>query len=521
MSTMVEKLRQARRISVPLVGIKTPDQTATIDELLKSLNGESAKFKWDVINGLLPASNRPNEWAILSSLYQTPIKNANDRNEQKKIRDIAVIKTSNLVECLVLVLDLPEDSMVFIHNAHRCLGEGRGGGWNLPVIQAIANLRDPFKATGRMLILLGPSINLPEELSSGDVMTFDEPFPTAEQLKGVVKQNFEDAGLKGPDDKTLERATDALLGCPTYAADQITAMSLTEKGLDMESLWERKRITVEQTRGLQIWRGGETFSDMGGNENIKQYIRALLAGKEAPLCIVWIDEIEKSMAGSKGDSSGVSQDIHRVLLTEIQNMRALGILLIGLPGSGKSMIAKCAGNEGKIPTIALDLGAVKGGIVGESEGNIRTVFKVIQAVSNGRVLILATCNSIASLSPELRRRFTMGTFYFDLPDRAEKDTIWGLKLKRYEIKQQPLPDDTDWTGAEIEKCCEISYRLNIPLVKAASNVVPVARADASTVEALRSAAVGNYISAAYEGAYKGAESNAPVVAGSGRKFQKQ
>ena len=53
--------------------------------------------------------------------------------------------------------------------------------------------------------------------------------------------------------------------------------------------------------------------------------------------------------------------------------------------------------------------------MGASTERLRTALQIIDAVSQGRMLFIATCNSIASLPPELRRRFTLGTFFFDLP----------------------------------------------------------------------------------------------------------
>ena len=64
-------------------------------------------------------------------------------------------------------------------------------------------------------------------------------------------------------------------------------------------------------------------------------------------------------------------------------------------GTAKSMVAKAAGNSAGVLTIKLDLGALKGGIVGESEANIRQALKVIQAVSGGKPFFVATSNSQA------------------------------------------------------------------------------------------------------------------------------
>jgi hypothetical protein len=45
---------------------------------------------------------------------------------------------------------------------------------------------------------------------------------------------------------------------------------------------------------------------------------------------------------------------------------------------------------------------------------------------SGRSLWIATCNSIASLPPELRRRLALGTFFFDLPASDERQHIWNI-----------------------------------------------------------------------------------------------
>ncbi len=58
-------------------------------------------------------------------------------------------------------------------------------------------------------------------------------------------------------------------------------MSLSKKGVDLDLLWDRKRQAVEQTPGLSIWRGGETFEDIGGCDNIKRFLTAVLNGQQA------------------------------------------------------------------------------------------------------------------------------------------------------------------------------------------------------------------------------------------------
>ncbi len=182
---------------------------------------------------------------------------------------------------------------------------------------------------------------------------------------------------------------------------------------------------------MTVWRGGETFADVGGGSNIKRFLEAILKGADPPRLIVFCDEIEKGFAGSGTDLSGVTTEMTGTVLTWMQDRDAEGMILIGPPGTAKSLVRKAAGNTGGIPTIAFDLGAMKSGIVGSSGERLRMALSVIDAVSGGRSHWLATCNSIGTLPPELRRRFTLGTFFFDLPSPEERDAIWQIYTAKY------------------------------------------------------------------------------------------
>jgi SpoVK/Ycf46/Vps4 family AAA+-type ATPase len=135
-------------------------------------------------------------------------------------------------------------------------------------------------------------------------------------------------------------------------------------------------------------------------------------------------------------------------------------------GAAKSALAKATGNTAGIPTIAFDLAAMESSLVGASTDRLRTALKITNAVSQGRMLFIATCNSIASLPPELRRRFTLGTFFFDLPIAEEREIIWRIYLHKYGVCGE-LPEDDGWAGAEIKECCGKAHRLGMTLMQAA------------------------------------------------------
>lgn len=266
-----------------------------------------------------------------------------------------------------------------------------------------------------------------------------------------------------------------------------------------------------------MWRGGETFDQIGGCDNIKRFLRAVLAGEEAPRVIVFVDEIEKAFAGTGTDMSGVKTEMTGTMLSWMQDRGADGLIFIGPPGAAKSAVAKAAGATAGIPTIAFDLSAMQSSLVGGSGERLRAALQVVDAISQGRSLWIATCNSITSLPPELRRRFTLGTFFFDLPQAEERRAIWDIYLSKWDLSGD-LPDDEGWTGAEIKECARKAWRLRLPLCESAEYIVPVSRSAADQIESLRRQASGRFLSAAQPGIFT-SEARQNAVAAGKRTFR--
>ena len=470
-------VRQARIASTPLIAIHTADPAATITSIRASFNGPVPPFyQWDIINGLR-GLNTP------AATEMTTL-------------GIEPAATVNIADALIACLRLSERSMVFMLNSHRVIADNG-------VSQAIWNLRDPFKSNTRTLVMLCPMLDLPAEIQQ-DVLVLDEPLPDSDRLAEIVKGTFKSANLPDPEEEVVTKAVEAVCGLAAFPAEQACAESISFDGLNVSDLWERKRVKVEQTRGLSIWRGGETYGDVRGCQNAIEYLTMVMKGKDSPHGIVWMDEIEKQHAGSGTDTSGVTTEMDGAMLTWMQERPGLqALLLIGPPGCAKSMLAKTTGSTFGKPTIAFDMGAMKNSLVGESGANLRTAFKVVDAVCQGYILVIATCNSFGNLSPEMKRRFKNATFYCDLPNGEEKISLWTLYRSKYEIPQeQRNPNDAGWTGAEIANCCQAAYRYGITLEKSAEYIVPVAKSNPGVIQRLREQAHETFISASYEGTYR-------------------
>ena len=474
MKDVIELFKSARRVSTPLVAISTSDQFALMRRLFRAVgNGDSAvpKLTWDIMRGLQAVNESAK--AMLAQFDQTEVMGAG----------------GSPPGMLALAERFEAGTVLVMFNAHRFIED-------VSVAQGISNLRDVYCENRRTLVLVGPSFQLPAELQ--DVVLFDEQLPDDEQLASILVRTYEAAY-----DKTATvdpEWVDAVRGLSAFTAEQVFAMSAHKDGIDKNELWARKRAAINQTRGLRFVRGGAGFDGLGGLDSFKRFMSRL--GKK-PGIIVFMDEIDKSIAGARGDTTGVSQDFHGTLLSWMEDHFHDGMIAVGPPGSGKTAGGMAIGPSLGVPTIVLDINAMKGSLVGESERAIRDALKVVDSVAGpDGAFVFATCNSETQLAPEFKRRFRSGTWFFDLPTEEERDVIWSIHMAAHELVSGK-PNDELWTGAEIRNCCDLAYRLESSLEEAAQYVVPVAKANPQAIEALRNAAFGKWLSASYPGPYRG------------------
>ena len=259
---------------------------------------------------------------------------------------------------------------------------------------------------------------------------------------------------------------------------------------------------------LRLHKGEQGFDSLGGLENLKQFCSHSL----------------RRNATSKACPRGV--------------------MLLGVPGTGKSAFAKALGHESGRPVLMLDVGQLMGSLVGQTEANIRSalqtadamapsilfideVEKALSGVASGGkgdsgvssrlfgtlltwlndhvsdVYVVVTCNNIQQLPPEFSRAERFDAIMFlDLPGDDEKQAIWRLYLDAYDIDAgQSKPKDDLWTGAEIKACCRLASLLSISLVEAAQYIVPVGVTAAEDITRLATWASGRCLDASRPGIF--------------------
>ena len=486
--------RSIRRAGVSLCAIETADPAATMRDVAKSLNGKSSETiicTHDLLNGLRGGNEPGQQYAA-------------------EVSPDGPIQSGNPAECLSLLAKTPPKSgIVFMLGADREIKDGQG--YNPAVCQGIWNLRDTFKACGATLVLLSPSLTLPPDLAR-DVVVISEPLPGREALAAIVDSICDDAGIAHPTGAELASVLDTLTGLGAYEAENTLALNVRKSGIDKSGLWARKVLAIEATPGLSVYRGKERLGDVAGLANAKELLGATLRGSLRCSCLVFLDELDKGMAAAGSDSSGTTQDQLKALLSYIQDRDIIGATALGPPGTGKTLLAKALANEFDVPLIMMDLGAMKGSLVGQSEQNMRQALQVIHAISEGRALFLGACNRDQGLPPELRRRFSYLLMYFDLPDRAERDAAWavhttGLRFQGSTVALRPdqcdyaTIDDSGWSGSEIKNACLKAFAMGTTLSRAAESIVPISKSAGEMVLASRKGASGRYISASRPGIY--------------------
>lgn len=325
----------------------------------------------------------------------------------------------------------------------------------------------------KAIILSSPNKFVPEELSKElPVIEVDLPDrSTIEVIADSVVNEYQEYCIeKDITPKLLESALGLTVmeARLAFAKAIITNRKLTEDEIPL--IISEKEQIIKKSGLLEYFHPKEFLTNIGGLENLK-------------------DWIHKRGNAYSDEAKNFGLNTPR------------GVLLLGVPGCGKSLTAKAIANEWKFPLLRFDLGKVFGGIVGESERNIRYALDVAKTISpcvlwideiekglsgsqsSGRtdggtsarvfgtfltwmqekkepVFVVATANDISSLPPELLRKGRFDEIFFvDLPSANERENIFNIHLKnknrdatKLNLDMKQLVKASEgFSGAEIEE----------------------------------------------------------------------
>ena len=368
------------------------------------------------------------------------------------------------LDAIEAVEELPESSLVLLRDFHMFLDDG-----NPVLVRAIKDALSRCKTQGKCLVLLGCRQVLPPELER-EMCMIHFMLPDKEQLGVVLDGICESADLDKPGGDERDRILDAASGMTCTEAENAYALSVIEcKHVHPAVVAREKASTVAKNGLLEIIEVRETLEDIGGLDALKAW---LLKRREA--------------FGRRAQEYGLPSP--------------KGMLILGIPGTGKSLTAKATASVLGRPLLKLDAGALFGSLVGESEANLRAVIQVAEAISpcilwideiekgfagskssgatdggtssrvfgsfvswmqerrRSSVFVVATANDVSALPPEMLRKGRFDELWFvDLPNAAEREAIWRIQIAKHgrdpgKFGVKALVKDSDgWTGAEIEQ----------------------------------------------------------------------
>jgi len=325
-------------------------------------------------------------------------------------------------------------------------------------------------------------------------MNIELDLPTETELFNLIKEistPYQGQITIEWDDNNFKEASTILLGLSEIEVKNVIA-SLIAKGsllkTDLVDLKFAKDSMFSEISGLEKIEVDPTIA-FGGLEGLKE----------------WLDEKRKLLSPDK------KEEMKR---RGIKPPR--GILIVGVPGCGKSLSAKAIAAKWQMPLYLLDFATVQGRYVGQSEQQLKEALETAEYVSpcilwideiekglsgaNGdsgvtnrmigqflfwlqeckkEVFVVATANDINSLPAELLRKGRFDEMFFvDLPTEIERSEIIKLYLAKYlnvkvsdDFINQLVNLSNGFAGSDIESCIrEIAYQVVANNIQLTQNI---------------------------------------------------
>ena len=330
----------------------------------------------------------------------------------------------------------------------------------------------------RSVVFLSPIVKIPAEMEK-DLVVVDFDLPDRQTLEDIVRdqafagassQRFGKNFQKVLESPELQREiAEAALGLTEQEARQVfQKTSVRDKGFHLPTILQEKKHIIRKSGILEFYESPLGMESVGGLTLMKD----------------WLNKRRHAFSPA-AQAFGLPAP--------------KGILLLGVPGCGKSLSAKAISQAWQMPLLRLDVGKVFGSLVGSSEENMRKAIKTAEAVapailwldelekgfsgtkSSGQsdggttarvfatfltwlqeksspVFVIATANDVSQLPPELLRKGRFDEIFFvDLPNKAEREEILRIQLKKrhresatFDMKR--LVDATvGFSGSELEE----------------------------------------------------------------------
>ena len=345
--------------------------------------------------------------------------------------------------------------------------------------------------------------------------------PDEDEMYCIIKEYIDDYRSEIPiewDNKDIREAAAMLAGVTKIEAENVMAALIANRRItkhDMDEVRQAKDRLFADISGLEKIDVDDSVKNVGGLSGLRK----------------WLDEKKELLTPEK-----------RIELKSKGLQPPRGILLVGVPGCGKSLSAKSISASWRLPLYRLDFATVQGSYVGQTEQQLKDALATAENVApcilwideiekglsgagssndggvstrmvgqflfwlqecKQQVFVVATANDVSLLPSELLRRGRFDELFFvDLPTADERREILSLYMRKY-LKLNfagPFADRiveiTDgFTGADLESTVrDLAYRIiansdfelnEENMLVAFNNVVPLSQTSPEKIEAIR------------------------------------
>jgi len=411
-----------------------------------------------------------------------------------------------------------------LYNFHGFIGENP----DMPMVQNFIDGYERWKGIRpRTVIVLSPIYKIAPEFER-IFLSVPYELPTPAQIEervNLVTEGWVEQGMfKGwESEEEKQRVVANAGGMTENEVENALALSITKTKtfVDPKIIMAEKAKILESAGVLEYTPFEGDMSSVGGLQLLKE----------------WLSRRKKVIFDSRSRDFGVANP--------------KGVFLLGPPGTGKSLTAKCIAQEFGLPLIKFDMSKVFSKFVGSSEERMRMVFNQIESLApavlwvdeiekamagaggggemdsgvskrvygqmitwmeerskDKLIYIVATANSIQGLPAPLLRRFDE-VFWADLPTQSNREEILEIHMSK---RGKEMPSKTSvgkivsltqgFSGAEIEKVVDaalVDAFAESPenpvlegkhLEAAASGLVPQARLNREEIESSRTWSIG-------------------------------
>jgi len=436
-------LTNAIKARYPLIWLKTTEERRVLEIITNVVAKRNRKaYVYDIVRLWTSIS----EWTTSTT----------QRQEFNKD-----LRGESLEEALDSVLENRDSESIFIFPDFHVINT-----YQSPIVfvRRLKYMSERLRAGRASVIFISHSLELPQELRD-IVHTMEVKPPGLRELIGEITRVASEVEVS---DSEMDATARAALGLSLNQASRLFSMAIIASPKD-PSKWvpivtQGKRDIVRGSGAMEFFSPQECPTDLGGLKILKEWL-----------------ERRKQAFTKEAEEYGLPFP--------------RGVALIGIPGTGKSLAAKFIAGSWSLPLLRLDLGAVFGGLIGQSEENIRRALQMAEAIApcvlwideiekgvqtegldagtSARVFaslltwmqeklrpvfVVATANDVEKIPPELLRKGRFDeVFFLDLPIEKERIEIFEVHLRRvrrdpekFDIKKLVRASEK-FVGAEIEQ----------------------------------------------------------------------